>query len=115
MHRVARLRHRDPWRRLRRQSRLLCGVYYATPAWELHEVPFDDGYGLDITRWAIADYYRDLDLGNLCEQTICAQDERVADQYGSPAGISFTRTGTLAGGADRCDFRYHPTQPHPAP
>lgn len=113
LHRVARLRHRDPWRRLRWQSSLRCSVYTA-PAWELHEASVDDGYGLDVTRCAIADYYRDLGLSDLCEQTICAQDERVADQYGTPVGISFTRTGTLAGGADRCDFRYHPTPPHPA-
>jgi ubiquinone biosynthesis protein len=115
LHRVARARHRDPWDRLRWQSRLLCRAYYAEPAWALHEVPVEDGYGLDITRCAIAEYYRELGLSDLCEQTICVQDERVADQYGTPVGISFTRTGTLAGGADRCDFRYHPTAPHPGP
>jgi ubiquinone biosynthesis protein len=109
LHRIARLRHRDPWDRLRWQSRLLCRFYYAPPAWQLHEVDVADGHGLDITRCAVADYYRDLGLGDLCERTICIQDARVADQYGTPVGIGFTRTGTLAGGADRCDFRYHPT------
>jgi ubiquinone biosynthesis protein len=109
LHRVARLRHRDPWDRLRWQSRFLCRLYYAPPAWQLHDVDVADGHGLDITRCAVADYYRDLGLGDLCERTICVQDSLVADQYGTPVGIRFTRTGTVAGGADRCDFRYHPT------
>ena len=71
------------------------------------------GHGLDITRCAIAGYYRSLGLGVLCERTICVQDARVADQYGTPVGISFTRTGTLAGGADQCDFRYRPAPTRP--
>jgi ubiquinone biosynthesis protein len=114
LHRIARFRYRDPWDRLRWQSRLLRRFYYAPPAWQLHEVAVPGGHGLDITRCAVADYYRQLGLSDLCERTICAQDVRVADQYGTPVGITFTRTGTIAGGADRCDFRYHPTLPHPA-
>jgi hypothetical protein len=112
LHRLARLRHRDPWDRLRWQSRLLRRLYYAPPAWQVHEVDVPDGHGLDITRCAVAEFYRDLGLGTLCEATICVQDARVTEQYGHPVGIGFTRTGTLAGGADRCDFRYKPTSPH---
>jgi ubiquinone biosynthesis protein len=114
LHRIARFRYRDPWDRLRWQSRLLRRFYYAPPAWQLHEVAVPGGHGLDITRCAVADYYPQLGLSDLCERTICAQDVRVADQYGTPVGITFTRTGTIAGGADRRDFRYHPTLPHPA-
>jgi hypothetical protein len=106
LHRAGVLRHRDPLERLRWESRLLCRLYYARPAWLLNEVEVPAGHGLDIHRCAIADFYRELGLGTLCEQTICVQDERVARRYGAPAGISFRRTGTLAGGADRCDFRY---------
>jgi L-2-amino-thiazoline-4-carboxylic acid hydrolase len=72
------------------------------------EVSVPGGYGLDVTRCPMADYFRDLGLGPLCEQTICVQDERVAREYGGPAGIRFTRQGTIAGGAERCDFRYRP-------
>jgi ubiquinone biosynthesis protein len=108
LHRLARVRHRDGWERLRWQSRLLCRRDYAPPARELHEVSVPGGYGLDMTRCAIAEYYRDLGLSGLCEQTTCAQDARVDQRYGTPAGISFTHAGTLAGGADRCDFRYRP-------
>jgi hypothetical protein len=106
LHRAAVVRHRDPLRRLRWESRVLCRFYYARPAWELEEVPVVDGYGLDVRRCAIAEYYRSLGLGGLCEETICAQDDRMASAYGGPAGIRFRRTGTLAGGSDRCDFRY---------
>ena len=108
LHRVAMVRSRNPWTRLRWQSRLLCRVYYRSPGWELHEVAVPDGFGLDITRCAVADYFRDLGLGTLCEQTICAQDERVARTYGEPVGIRFVRQGTIAGGAACCDFRYRP-------
>jgi hypothetical protein len=52
---------------------------------------------------------RDLGPGDLCEPTVCVQDYRWADQYGTPVGSGFTRTGTLADGADRCDFFHHPT------
>jgi hypothetical protein len=111
LHRAGMVRHRDPLRRLRWESRLLCRLYYARPAWLLDEVPVPAGYGLDIKRCAIADFYRQLGRGGLCEQTICVQDERVARRYGASAGIAFQRTGTLAGGADRCDFRYVITTP----
>lgn len=108
LHRIAAVLSRDPWTRLRWQSRLLCRLYYRPPGWELHEVSVPGGYGLDVTRCPIAGYFRDLGLGPLCEQTICVQDERVAREYGGPAGIRFTRQGTIAGGAEHCDFRYRP-------
>jgi hypothetical protein len=108
LHRMAVVRSRNPWSRLRWQSRLLCRLYYRSPGWELHEVAVPAGFGLDVTRCAVADYFRSLGLGTLCEQTICAQDERVAQIYGGPVGIRFARKGTIAGGADRCDFRYLP-------
>ncbi len=111
LHRIAAILSRDPWTRVRWQSRLLCRLYYRPPGWELHEVFVPAGYGLDVTRCAIAGYFRDLGLGSLCEQAICVQDERVARAYGGPAGIRFTRRGTIAGGAGRCDFRYRPAAP----
>lgn len=108
LHRAGVLRHRRPMDRLRWESRLACRFYYAAPAWEVETVPVADGHGLDIHRCAVAEFYQQLGLASLCERTICVQDERVARRYGGPAGIVFRRSGTLAGGADHCDFRYLP-------
>ncbi|HYO43670.1 MAG TPA: L-2-amino-thiazoline-4-carboxylic acid hydrolase, partial [Candidatus Limnocylindrales bacterium] len=111
VHRLGWLRHRAPLDRLRWEGRLLFATYYRRPAWVAEPVEVPDGYGFDMRHCAIADFYRGLGLGDRCEQTICALDEWVARQYAEPAGIVFRRTGTLSGGADRCDFRYRSVTP----
>jgi ubiquinone biosynthesis protein len=106
LNRISASRFRDPLLRLRWKSQLARRFYYRSPDWVMKEVPVADGYGLDVQRCIIADYFQSLGLGKLCEQTICIQDFRLADRRGD----CLIRTETIAGSAKRCDFRYLRTQ-----
>ena len=73
------------------------------PDWLMEEVPCADGYGYDIRRCVLADYLRERGEAGFCERVICAQDFLVSRAYGE----RLERSSTLAGGAERCDFRFH--------
>ncbi len=100
---VGRLRSRDHLRRALWTSGIARRFYYSTPDWVMEDVPVAGGFGMDVTRCIVAEFFASMGMGELCQQVICDQDERDATYR----GIVFKRTGTLAGGADRCDFRYH--------
>ncbi len=95
---------RDPIGRVRWGSRVAGRVYYSSPDWVMADVDIDEGFGIDITRCVVAEYFKALDAGELCERVICAQDARTA----AAEGLRFERTETLASGGSRCDFRYLP-------
>ncbi len=76
--------------------------YYTEPDWEMHDVAEEGGFGMDVTRCVVAEFFASLGMSELCERAICDQDIRLAEQR----GIVLERSGTLAGGAERCDFRY---------
>lgn len=99
---MARLRHRDPLRRVRWGSRLALRLYYSKPDWQSVPVAVADGVGFDITRCVVAEFFERVGKVELCEQAICQQDIRMAARH----GYRLERSGTLAAGADRCDFRY---------
>jgi ubiquinone biosynthesis protein len=100
---IARLRHRDRLRRAMWTSRLAKRLYYTEPDWVMIDVPVQGGFGIDVSRCVIAEFFASLGMPEFCQRVICDQDARDATYR----GIDFERTGTLAGGASRCDFRYH--------
>jgi hypothetical protein len=102
LHRISALRHRDPLRRAAWGSRIARRLYYAEPGWVIQDVPVPGGFGMDITRCAVAEYFDSVGMNQLCQTAICDQDVRSATHH----GIVLERSGTLATGADRCDFRY---------
>jgi len=101
--RLGRIRHRDPLRGARWASDLARRFYYAEPGWHIEDVAVDDGFGMDVTRCVIAEYFDRHGESELCQRAICDQDVRSASRH----GLSLVRSGTLAGGSDRCGFRYH--------
>ena len=58
----------------------------------------------------VAEHFRANDLSTLCVNTWCALDYPLARQWGA----TLERTGTIAGGAAVCDFRWHATPDTPA-
>jgi len=58
----------------------------------------------------VAEHFRAHDLSDVCVKTWCALDFPLARQWGSV----LERTGTIAGGAAACDFRWHATSDTPA-
>lgn len=60
--------------------------------------------GFDMLRCPVADYFRAQGRSDLCVQTWCNLDFALAKQWG---GATLERTTTIAGGSERCDFRWH--------
>jgi hypothetical protein len=58
--------------------------------------------GLDVRRCSMAEYFRTQGLVHLCVETFCALDFELARSWGA----RLERTTTLAGGGERCDFRF---------
>ncbi|MDH4277236.1 MAG: L-2-amino-thiazoline-4-carboxylic acid hydrolase [Acidimicrobiia bacterium] len=102
LYRLGRLRHRDPLDGAMWSSRVAQHLYYTKPDWEMDDVPVVNGFGMDVSRCVIAEFFESLDMADLCQRAICDQDIRSATHH----GLVLERSGTLAGGAERCDFRY---------
>ncbi len=100
---VGRLRSRDRLDRVLWTSGIARRFYYTAPDWVMEDVTVEDGFGMDVTRCVVAEFFDSLGMSELCQRVICDQDERDA----AHRGIAFERSATLAGGAARCDFRYH--------
>ncbi len=57
----------------------------------------------DCLKCPVAEHFRAHNLSELCVNTWCKLDYPLARQWGA----ELTRTGTIAGGAPVCDFRWH--------
>ena len=76
---------------------------FPPPAWAGHWVERSQNrVGFDMTRCYIVDTFRQLDAAPVAP-AFCATEAYL--QQGCPY-LRFSRTGTLASGADRCDYRY---------
>ncbi len=65
-------------------------------------VQVEDGFGIDVVRCPLADYFHSLELSELCDGTSCELDFRTTEL----AGVKLARTETLSRGNDKCNFRY---------
>jgi ubiquinone biosynthesis protein len=57
----------------------------------------------DVRRCPVAEYLSAQGLSELCVEAWCNLDVPLASKWGA----RLERTGTLAQGAERCDFRWH--------
>ncbi len=100
---VARAFARDSVRRLRITTDLVRRFPFNPPGYVIEDVAAANGaVAFDVRRCPVADYFRSHDLGQLCVGTWCSQDYAFAEMWGG----KLERKGTLAGGGDRCDFRW---------
>jgi L-2-amino-thiazoline-4-carboxylic acid hydrolase len=82
---------------------------FPAPAWQLTWVErSDDRVAFDITRCYALDTLRLLDAAPVT-RAVCADDDYVFTDL--CPHLRFTRTGTLATGAARCDFCWERVQP----
>lgn len=88
--------------RTRLREQLARRAFYRRPDWVMTDVDAPGCYAFDVRRCLYADYLGGRGEGTFCERVLCDQDLRMAEGHGEV----LLRTGTLAGGADRCDFRY---------
>ena len=92
----------DAVRRTRRSFGILRRTVFRAPGWDMHDVEAGPGeLAVDVRRCPLAEYFAREGLPELCEEAMCGLDDRQAEAD----GIDLTRTGTIAGGADRCTAR----------
>lgn len=64
----------------------------------------DDSFAFDVTRCRYAEMYRSLGLAELGATMSCNRDGALIEGFNP--NVTFERTQTIMGGADRCDFRF---------
>jgi ubiquinone biosynthesis protein len=95
----------DSYQRLRFCVDAFLTFPFGSPAYQWENVEGGERVcAFNITRCPVAEYFHAQGLDALCVQTWCNQDFPLARQWG---GATLERTGTLAGGAPSCDFRWH--------
>jgi ubiquinone biosynthesis protein len=101
---VARFSRLTPYGRLERATQLFRRFPFRAPSYDMVDVPAGDGVvAFDVRRCPVAEYLRAQGLSQVCVDAWCNLDVPLARKWGA----RLERTGTLAQGADRCDFRWH--------
>jgi L-2-amino-thiazoline-4-carboxylic acid hydrolase len=94
---------RDPHKRLETALGLLRRFPFSRPSYDMVDVPAPKGtVAFDVLRCPVADYFSTQGLSELCQKSFCDLDFPLAERWSA----TLERTGTLAGGAPRCDFRW---------
>ncbi len=64
----------------------------------------EESFAFDVTRCRYAEMYRSLGMEDLGATLSCNRDGALIEGFNP--NVEFTRTQTIMGGADRCDFRF---------
>jgi len=101
--RVSTVLQPDPQRRIEQQIALTRRYAFNPPAWQTRDVDGrEPAVCFDIHRCPLADYFEREGLSELCVDAFCEGDELIAERF----GVVLERSGTLAGGAQCCDFSW---------
>ncbi|MBK8012786.1 MAG: L-2-amino-thiazoline-4-carboxylic acid hydrolase [Deltaproteobacteria bacterium] len=77
--------------------------FFAPPAWRMEAIESPQHVvAFDMHRCPLAEYFASQNLSELCVAAICDLDFMLYD----PKRVRFERGGTIAGGSERCDFRW---------
>lgn len=99
---------RDPRKRLQLATDLFRSFPFGSPSYQWRDVPSSDGaVAFDCVKCPVAEFFASQDASELCVQTFCRLDFPLAQTWGG----KLIRTGTIASGAERCDFRWYPLEP----
>ena len=80
---------------------------FGSPSYEWREAESTDGaVAFDCVKCPVAEFFASRDASELCVSTFCRLDFPLAETWGG----QLVRSGTIASGADRCDFRWRPQQ-----
>jgi len=98
---------RDHRKRLRLATDLFRLFPFGPPSYEWRDIPTSDGsIAFDCVKCPMAAFFAKHGASELCVQTACKLDFPLAEKWGG----HLERSGTLASGASRCDFRWYPSQ-----
>jgi ubiquinone biosynthesis protein len=100
---------RDPHKRLKLATDLFRAFPFGPPSYGWTDVPSADGaIAFDCTKCPVAEFFDAHNNSELCVQTWCRLDFPLAEKWGG----QLQRSGTIASGAARCDFRWRPLDPN---
>jgi ubiquinone biosynthesis protein len=100
---LARICTRTARARVKRATDLMRRFPFTPPSYVMVDVPAgDEVVAFDVRRCPVAEYFLAQGLGELCVESWCELDFALARSWGA----RLQRTCTLAGGGDRCDFRW---------
>ncbi len=103
---------RDPRKRLKLATDLFRSFPFGSPSYQWRDVPSSDGaVAFDCVKCPVAEFFASQGSSELCIQTFCRLDFPLAQTWGG----KLIRTGTIASGAERCDFRWYPIEPPSSP
>jgi ubiquinone biosynthesis protein len=88
---------------LLKTTKLFRAFPFNSPSYEWKDVKTADNVvGFDCLRCPVAEYFQSKGLSKFCTETWCSLDYPLAELWHS----KLERTGSIAGGADKCDFRW---------
>ena len=96
---------RDPRKRLKLATDLFRSFPFGSPSYQWRDVASPDGaIAFDCVKCPVAEFFASHNASELCVQTFCRLDFPLAQTWGG----RLERNGTIASGAERCDFRWYP-------
>ncbi len=96
---------RDPGRRLDVSTRIFRRFPFGPSAYVWASKPASDGIiAFDCLRCPVAEHFSKVGLADLCVRTFCDLDFPLAADWSA----TLVRSGSIAGGAAVCDFRWQP-------
>ena len=96
---------RDPRKRLKLATDIFRSFPFGSPSYEWRDVASADGaIAFDCVKCPVAEFFASQNAAELCVQTFCKLDFPLAETWGG----ELKRSGTIASGAERCDFRWYP-------
>ena len=100
---LSRTAGKDKFSRMRAATQMFRHFPFSSPAYRWKEVASAANVvAFDCVRCPAAQYFASKDRSALCVQTFCNLDFPLAKDWGA----ELERTGSIAGGAERCDFRW---------
>ena len=100
---LSRLASKDELERIRMATMIFRRFPFGSPAYRWTEIGAPPGtIAFDCTRCPAAEYFASRNKADLCVKTFCNLDFPLAKEWGG----ELERTGSIAGGAARCDFRW---------
>jgi hypothetical protein len=94
---------KDKFHRMRTSTQMFRRFPFSSPAYQWKEVAAEANVvAFDCVRCPAAQYFASRDKSALCVRTFCNLDFPLATNWGA----ELERTGSIAGGAERCDFRW---------
>jgi ubiquinone biosynthesis protein len=93
----------NPHKRMELATKVFRMFPFSEPDYGFEDVATDENtVAFNCTRCHVAEYFKKFNIGDVCYNTWCKLDFPLAEQWGG----RLERSGSIAGGAKKCDFRW---------